>query len=53
MYRAQGHRFTGMVCWPKHHRDRMTIGEAVEALERLALEDEPFAYGYRFIRPPA
>jgi hypothetical protein len=30
----------------------MTIGEAVEALELLALEEDPFAYGYRFIQPP-
>jgi hypothetical protein len=31
----------------------MAIGEAVEVLERMALEDDPFAYGYRFIRPPS
>jgi hypothetical protein len=29
----------------------MTIGEAVEALEEMAQEDDPFAYGYRFIQP--
>jgi hypothetical protein len=29
----------------------MTIGEAVEALEQMAQEDDPFAYGYRFIQP--
>lgn len=50
-YRAQGHPFPGMLCWPQRHRDRMTIGEAVEALERMALEDDPFVYGYRFIQP--
>ena len=31
----------------------MTIGEAVETLERMALEEDPFAYGYRFVRPPS
>jgi hypothetical protein len=29
----------------------MTIGEAVEMLEQMALEDDPFVYGYRFIQP--
>jgi hypothetical protein len=50
-YREQGDPFPGMVCWPQRHRSRMTIGEAVEALEQLAQEDDPFAYGYRFIQP--
>lgn len=50
-YREQGHPFRGMVCWPQRHRDRMTLGEAVEALELMAQEDEPFVYGYRFIQP--
>lgn len=50
-YREQGQPFPGMACWPKRHRDRMTIGDAVEALERMALEDDPFIYGYRFIQP--
>jgi len=52
-YREQGYPFVGMVCWPQRHRDRMTIGEAIEALERMALEDDPFIYGYRFIQPPS
>lgn len=52
-YREQGRSFAGMLCWPKRHRDRMTVGEAVEVLERIALEDDPFAYGYRFIQPRA
>src|SRR6186997_2122031 len=50
-YRAQGHPFPGMACWPQRHRSRMTIGEAVEALEQMTREDDPFAYGYRFIQP--
>lgn len=50
-YREQGHPFLGMACWPQRHRDRMTIGEAVEALEGMAEEEEPFAYGYRFLQP--
>ena len=50
-YREQGQPFRGMLCWPHRHRDHMTIGEAVEALEAMALEDDPFAYGYRFIQP--
>jgi hypothetical protein len=50
-YREQGHPFPGMVCWPQRHRNRMTIGEAIEALEQLAQEDDPFGYGYRFIQP--
>ena len=48
-YREQGQPFLGMLCWPQSHRSRMTIGEAVEAIERVAREDDPFAYGYRFI----
>src|SRR5215210_5966985 len=50
-YSEQGHPFAGMACWPQRHRTRMTIGEAVEALERMAQEDDPFTYGYRFIQP--
>ncbi len=50
-YREQGRSFLGMACWPQRHRGRMTIGEAVEALEQMAREDDPFAYGYRFIQP--
>jgi hypothetical protein len=48
-YREQNQPFLGMLCWPQRHRNRMTIGEAVEEIERLAQEDDPFAYGYRFI----
>jgi hypothetical protein len=29
----------------------MTLGEAEQALEQLAQEDDPFAYGYRFLKP--
>jgi hypothetical protein len=52
LHSEHGDPFPGMLCWPQRHRDRMTIGEAVEALELLALEEDPFAYGYRFIQPP-
>ncbi len=52
-HREQDGRSPGMLCWPQRHRDRMTIGEAAEAIERIALEDSPFAYGYRFIQPPS
>ncbi len=52
-HREHGDEFSGMLCWPQRHRGRMTIGEAVEAIERLALEDSPFAYGYRFLQPPS
>jgi len=51
LHREHGDPFPGMLCWPQRRRDRMTIGEAVEALERMALEEDPFAYGYRFIQP--
>ncbi len=30
----------------------MTLGEAIEAIEEIALEDDPFVYGFRFIQPP-
>lgn len=50
-YREEGSRFRGMVCWPQRHRDRMTAGEALEQLEALALEDDPFVYGFRFLQP--
>lgn len=50
-YREQGRPFLGMACWPQRHRSRMTIGEAVEELEQMAREDDPFAYGFRFIQP--
>lgn len=49
----QGEPFPGMLCWTQRHRERMTIGEAIEVLERIALEDDPFVYGYRFIQPPS
>lgn len=49
-YRDEGVWFPGMVCWPQRQRASMTIGEAVEALERMAAEDDPFVYGYRFIQ---
>lgn len=52
LHREQGDSFPGMLCWPQRHRDRMSIGEAVEALERMALEEDPFASGYRFIQAP-
>ena len=52
LHSEQGDPFPGMVCWPQRQRERMTIGEAVAALERMALEKDPFAYGYRFIQPP-
>lgn len=29
----------------------LTIGEAIEVLEQMAMEEDPFAYGYRFIQP--
>jgi uncharacterized protein DUF5615 len=50
-YCEQGQPFPGMLCWPHRHRGRMTIGEAVEVVERIAEEDDPFVYGYRFIQP--
>ena len=50
-YREQGQPFPGMLCWSQRHRDRMTIGEAVEVLEQLALEEDPFVHGFRFIQP--
>jgi uncharacterized protein DUF5615 len=50
-YRGLGHSFSGMLCWPQRHRDRMTIGEAVEAVERIAEEEDPFVFGFRFIQP--
>jgi Domain of unknown function (DUF5615) len=52
LYRERGDPFPGMLCWPQRHRDRMTIGQALEALERIAAEDDPFVCGYRFIQPP-
>jgi Domain of unknown function (DUF5615) len=51
IYREQGLPFLGMLCWPQRHRDRMSIGEAVAVLEQMALEEDPFVYGYRFIQP--
>lgn len=50
-YREQGRPFPGMLCWPQRHRNRMTLGEAVDALEAITAEPDPFAYGYRFIQP--
>ena len=52
LHSEHGDPFPGMLCWPHSRRAHMTIGEAVEALERMALEEDPFAYGYRFIQPP-
>lgn len=50
-YREQGQPFPGMLCWPQRHRHHMTLGEAIEVLEQIALEEDPFSYGYRFIQP--
>jgi hypothetical protein len=52
LHSEHGDPFPGMLCWPQRRRDRRTIGQAVEALERMAMEEDPFAYGYRFIQPP-
>ncbi len=52
-YHVQAQPFPGMLCWPQRHRETMTVGDAVQALEQVALEDDPFAYGYRFIQPPS
>ena len=48
-YRDLGQPFPGMVCWPQRHRSRMTVGETVDAIEALGSEEDPFAYGYRFL----
>jgi hypothetical protein len=51
-YWAEGQSFLGMVCWPQRHRDQMSLGDAIEALERLTLEEDPFVAGFRFLQPP-
>jgi hypothetical protein len=30
-YRMQAKPFPGMLCWPQRHRERMTVGDAVQA----------------------
>lgn len=50
-YREQGRPFPGMLCWPHRHRDRMTLSEAMDAIEEITAEPDPFVYGYRFIQP--
>lgn len=42
-----------MVFWPQEDYRRWTIGELAEAFEDLAVEDDPFAYPIRRLRPKA
>jgi len=49
----QGRLFPGLVFWRQKDYNAMTTGEIIEAFERLAAEEAPFAYPLRRIRPPA
>ena len=40
-----------MLVWTQQNRCRMRPGDFLGQLEALALEDEPFVYGVRHIRP--
>jgi hypothetical protein len=47
----EGRPFVGMICWIQKHQYRMTEGDFIRAFECFAIEEEPFAYRIRHIKP--
>jgi hypothetical protein len=45
--------FRGMICWPQKHHRRMTDGDFISALERIAADPRAFAYPICYIKPQA
>jgi hypothetical protein len=47
----EGRPFRGMVTWPQRHHYRMSDGDFIAALERMATEPDAFAYPIRYVKP--
>ncbi len=47
----EGRPFRGMVCWSQEHRQRMSDGSFIAALEQLAADPNAFAYPIQYIKP--
>ena len=43
--------FTGLIYWPPKHHRRMSDGEFIRRIERLANQDDAFAYPIVHIKP--
>jgi len=52
-WQRQGRPFKGMLVWSQRYHRMMSIGDVVRQIGALAQEDDPFAAGVRFIKPPA
>lgn len=50
-YLEEGRPFVGMVVWTQQSRYDMRPGGFMRQLEALEHEAEPFAYGFRHIKP--
>ena len=50
-YLKEGLPFVGMIVWTQQSRYDMRPGEFMRQLEALEREAEPFAYGFRHIKP--
>jgi len=47
----EGRPFTGLIFWPQRHIRRMSDGDIIRKIEKLADQDEPFAYPIVHIKP--
>jgi hypothetical protein len=46
----EGRPFAGLIFWPQEHIRRMSDGDIIRKIERLAEMDNPFAYPIVFIK---
>ena len=47
----KGRPFTGLIFWPRKHYKRMTDGDIIGKIEKLAEKENPFAYPIVRIKP--
>ena len=47
----EGRPFAGLIFWPQEHIRRMSDGDIIRKIEKLADQDEPFAYPIVHIKP--
>ena len=45
--------FRGMTCWPQKHHRRMSDGEFIAALERIAADPQGLEYPICYVKPGA
>jgi hypothetical protein len=43
--------FRGMVCWPQKHHRRMSDGDFISALERIAADPLALVYPIHYVKP--